>query len=109
MDRLGCCGTLWLQSSHLCLNVKSKYMFVGSRQKLMGKSFNVSVGGALLTQVNSICYLGVLIDSTLSWLTHVNYVISRVRHRLATIIHYGSLPPTILCVLYSAFVLPCSV
>ena len=81
-------------------------MLVGSRQKLMGKSFNVSIGGALLTQVNSFCYLGVLIDSTLSWSTHVNNVISRVRHRLATIIRYGSLPPTILCVLYSAFVLP---
>ena len=40
---------LWLQSSRLCLNViKSKCMLVGSRQKLMGKSFNVSVGRALL-------------------------------------------------------------
>ena len=98
--------TLWLQSSRLCLNViKSKCMLVGSRQKIMSKSFNVSVGGALLTQVNSIRYLGVLVDSTLSWATHVSSVISRVRHRLATIIRYGSLPPTILCVLYSAFVL----
>ena len=42
----------------------------------------------------------------MSWSTHVNNVISRVRHRLATIIRYGSLPPTIFCVLYSAFVLP---
>jgi len=27
-------------------------------------------------------------------------------HRVASIIHYGSLPPAILCVLYTAFVLP---
>jgi len=33
----------WIISSHLCLNVvKSTYMLIGSRQRILGKSFNVS-------------------------------------------------------------------
>ena len=33
-------------------------------------------------------------------------MVSRIRSRLASIAHYGSLPPAMLCVLYSAFVMP---
>ena len=42
-------------------------MIIGSRQRVAGKELNVSVGGNMLTQVNSAWYLGVLIDSVLSW------------------------------------------
>ena len=59
-------------SSHLCLNVlKSNGMLIGSRQKISNKALNVSVGGVALRQVSSIRYLGVLIDSTLSWSLYV--------------------------------------
>ena len=60
----------------------------------------------MLSQVHSVWYLGVLIDSTLSWNLHTCNMISRVRSRLASIIGFGSLPPAVLCVLYSAFVMP---
>ena len=33
-------------------------------------------------------------------------MVSRVRSRIASIIRYGSLPPAVLCLLYTAFVLP---
>jgi len=33
-------------------------------------------------------------------------MVSRIRSRLAAIVCYGSLPPAVLCVLYSAFVMP---
>ena len=39
-------------------------------------------------------------------LIHQNLLISRIRSRLASIARYGSLPPAVLCVLYSAFVMP---
>ena len=70
--------------------------------ELMG----ISVGGNMLTQVNSVRYLGVLIDPVLSWTLHINRMVSRVRSRLASIVRYGSLPPAVLCMLYSAFVMP---
>ena len=97
----------WLLSSHLCLNVvKSNGMLIGSRQRVADKALRVSVGGNVLTQVNSVRYLGVLIDPVLSWTLHIRSMVSRVRSRLASIVRYGSLPPAVLCVLYSAFVMP---
>ena len=52
-----------ISSSHLCLNVvKLTSMLIGSRQRILGKSFNVSVGGTALSQVSSVRYLGVIID-----------------------------------------------
>ena len=75
---------------------------------MAGKELNVSVGGNMLTQVNSAQYLGVLIDSVLSWTLHVRSMVSRIRSRLALIVRhsYGLLPPAVLCVLYSVFVMP---
>ena len=94
-----------LCSSHLCLNVLKYAMLIGSRQKISNKGLNVSVGGAALRQVSSIQYLGVLIDSTLSWYLHVYNIVARVRSRLSSICCYGTLPPAMVCLLYSAFVL----
>ena len=101
------CVATWLHSSCLCLNAdKSNCMLIGSRQRVAGKELNISVGGNMLTQVNSARYLGVLIDSVLSWTLHVRSMISRIRYRLALIVRYGSLPPAVLCVLYSVFLMP---
>ena len=81
-------------------------MLIGSRQKISNKTLNVSVGSVALKQVNSTRYLGILIDNTLLWSLHICSVVSRVRFRLSSIFRYGVLPPAILCLLYSAFVLP---
>ena len=97
----------WISSSHLCLNVvKLTAMLIGSRQRISGKSFNVSIGGMALSQVDSVRYLGVIIDPTLSWSLHITNIASRARSRLSSIFRYGTLTPAVLCLLYSAFVLP---
>ena len=97
----------WISSSHLCLNVvKSTAMLIGSRQRISGKSFNVSIGGMALSQVDSVRYLGVIIDPTLSWSLHITNIASGARSRLSSIFRYGTLTPAVLCLLYSAFVLP---
>ena len=68
----------WLHSSHLCLNVyKSNCMLIGSHQRVSSKALSVSVGGNVLTQVNTVRYLGVLIDPVLSWNLHIHSIISR--------------------------------
>ena len=94
----------WLFSSHLCLNVDtSNCMLIGSCQRIADKALSVFVGGNVLTQVNFVRYLDVLIDPVLlSWTLHVRSMVSRIRSRLASVICYGSLPPAVLCVLYSA-------
>ena len=69
----------WLCSSQLSLNVvKSSSMLIGSRQRIANKSLSVSIGGTLLAQLNSVRYLGVIIDNTLSWTLHISSVVSRV-------------------------------
>ena len=71
---------LWLHSSQLRLNVvKSNAMLIGGHQRIAGKSLNVSVGGTVLNQVNSVQYLGILIDPTLSWSLHICNIVSRIR------------------------------
>ena len=42
----------------------------------------------------------------LSWTLHISNMVSRVRSRIASILCYGSLPLVVLCVLYTAFVMP---
>lgn len=78
-------------------------MLIGSRQRISGKSFNVSGGGTALSQVDSVRYLGVIIDPTL---LHITNIATRARSGLSFIFRYGTLKPTVLCLLYSAFVLP---
>jgi len=96
--------THWLCSSQLCLNVvKSNSMLIGSHQRIANKTLNVSVESTSLSFVR---YLGVTIDPTLSWNLHVSNVVSRARYRIASILRFGSLSPQILCLLYTAFVLP---
>ena len=77
----------------------------GSRQRVANKELCVSIGGNVLTQVNSVRYLGVLIDPVLSWTLHINTMASRIRSRLSSILCYGLLSPALLCLLYSAFVM----
>ena len=81
-------------------------MLIESCQRVADKTLNVSVGGNVLTQVNSVRYLGVLIDPILSWTLHIHGMVSRIRSRLASVVRYGTLPPAVLCVLYSAFAMP---
>jgi len=55
----------------LMLVYKSNCMFIGSHQRVANKMLHISVGGNRLTQVNSVQYLDVLIDSVLSWTSQI--------------------------------------
>ena len=74
------CMATWLGSSNLCLNVDKS---IGSHQRVADWTLSVSIGGSVLSQIHSVRYLGVLIDSVLSWNLHICNMISRVRSRLA--------------------------
>ena len=54
-------------------------MLVGTRQRVSGKTLCLSLGDSLLRQVSSTKYLGVCIDSHLTWQNHIDYVMKRVR------------------------------
>jgi len=70
-------------------------MLIGSQQRISDKSFNVSIGGTALKQVDSVRYLGVIIDHTLLWSLHITNIVSRARSRFSSIFHYGTLASTV--------------
>ena len=67
--------------SFLLHTLKSNAMFIGTHQRIAGKSSNFSVGGTVLNQVKSILHLGILIDPTFSWSLYIYIcnIVSRVR------------------------------
>ena len=76
----------WMTVNRLKLNVdKSLCMLVGSCQRVSGKTLCLSLGDSLLRQVSSTKYLGVCIDSHLTWQNHIDYVMKRVRGKMYSI------------------------
>ena len=60
-------------------------MLIGSRQKIGDKSIKITVSDTQLDQVSVTRYIGVMIDSHLTWDDH-NLVLNRTRTKLASIL-----------------------
>ena len=54
--------------------LKSLCMLIGTRQRVGGKTLRLSLDNSFLRQVSSTRYLGVCIDSHLTWKYHIEYV-----------------------------------
>ena len=74
----------WIECNKLILNhSKTKTVLFGSRQNLAkSPNFCRQLHGKILEQVPKFSYLGVLLDETLSWKDHIEYVSSKVSSRL---------------------------
>ena len=99
----------WLSANKLSLNIeKSNFIFFHQPQKrLQDFSFNLSLNNKQLKREYCIKYLGILIDSHLSWKPRVDFVVKKIRRSigiLSTLRHYIDL--TILLKLYYAFIYP---
>ncbi|PFX22783.1 RNA-directed DNA polymerase from mobile element jockey [Stylophora pistillata] len=74
----------WLNDHKFALNVaKSKFMIIASSQRL--KSFgkvSLEIGDEFLDKADCYKYLGVIINETLTWRDHVNYISTNVNQRL---------------------------
>jgi len=95
--------TSWLRINKLTLNVKkTHYILFGNKKNL---SLNVKIGDNCLEKKMSTRYLGLIIDSQLSWNLHINHVkekitpITGVLYRLQ-----GLLPTSLLTSVYYAMV-----
>ena len=74
----------WLNDHKLTLDVaKSKFMIIGSSQRLksFGK-FSLQNCDEFLDKTDRCKYLGVIINETLTWGDHVNYISAKVNQRL---------------------------
>ena len=74
----------WLAERDLCINVnKTKAMLLPPKHQQCSADILTRCCDATLSTVNEYKYLGVIIDSTLSWEAHVDSVVSKSRKRLA--------------------------
>ena len=65
-------------------SVATKSMLIGSKQKVHNTDLNVSIAGVSVAKVNDVKCLGVIIDESLSWGPHVEYVKKTVSSKLGT-------------------------
>ena len=66
----------WLHANFLILNLeKTKVMLVGAHQRTAETDDPViEISNTCLERVNKFKYLGVLLDNTLSWKDHIEYI-----------------------------------
>ena len=74
----------WLNDHKLTLNVaKSKFMIIGSSQRLKAPgTFCLQICDEFLDKADCYKYLGVIINETLTWSDHVDYISTKVNQPL---------------------------
>ena len=76
----------WLAERGLCINVnKTKSMLLPPKHQQCQADLLIRCCGATLSIDNEYKYLGVIIDSTLSWEAHVDSVVSKVAKKIGTL------------------------
>ena len=99
----------WLHANFLILNLeKTKIMLVGTHQRTAeADELVIEISNTRLERVNKFKYLGVLLDNTLSWKDHVEYIGNKISSRL-DILRRGRkvLSKPTLQMLYNTLVLP---
>ena len=63
---------------------KTECMLFGTSPRLaLSTSFSVAIDGKELNRASKYKYLGVVLDASLTWNAHFDYLIGKVRKRLA--------------------------
>ena len=94
---------LWLRKNKLSLNYSKTSFIIFNKQpnKTCDYEFKLKINNNLIKRVNSIKYLGVLIDSKLSWSEHVDYLNLQLARYLGLFTRLRRyVPNEILCLLY---------
>ena len=74
---------IWLYSNKLSLNIeKSSYVVFHPSQKKITDDFNLVIDDVFLKKEKSIKYLGVFIDSNLSWKPQIEYISKKPKRSL---------------------------
>ena len=81
----------WLDGRGLYLNVdKTKAMFLPPATCLIPADITIECSNIPLSIVSSYKYLGLIIDSTLTWDAHINSVVRKVSKKIGALKHAGN-------------------
>ena len=98
----------WLEANRLALNIdKTNFVLFHSSQRNLTEHIVLKINNKKLKQENPVRFLGVLLDSTLSWKLHISELskqLERTAGLFYKIRHYA--PQDILMLLYHAIVAP---
>ena len=73
----------WLMDNSLFIHQgKTECVLFGTGPRLANANFHVKIDGKELTRVAEFKYLGVILDESLTWNAHVNYLLSKVSKRI---------------------------
>ena len=96
----------WLEANRLALNIsKTNYVIFHSHSKKVSEFIRIKLGRKTINRVNYIKYLGVLVDSTLSWKPHVTELAKKLSRNCAIFFklrHYVN-PETLKLLYFSLF------
>ena len=105
----------WLKMNKLALNVlKTEFMIIGTSKRLNildqtpeTTPYITSVDGCQIRRVKSVKYLGLIVDDTLTWAEHVDYISTKIRKNIGIIKRVRTfLPPHSLLTLYRTLIEP---
>ena len=72
---------IWFKSNKLSLNTQKTFYMVFHRARLKtigNSSMDIIMDNQILTKVNSIKYMGIIVDHKLNWLDHITYVKAKI-------------------------------
>ena len=98
----------WLNANKMSLNVdKTHYMIFAPKAKIVVKEKEIIINGSIISEVKTTKFLGVIIDSKLNWMPHIDYISTKVSKNIGIITKARRLfDNKTLLTLYYSFVFP---
>lgn len=96
----------WLIDNLLSLNIeKTMTITFGNYVDSVPLNFDISIKGQYIERVESTKYLGVLIDQSLKWKQHINYITNKMKYIIYTLYKLSKLLSTknILTIMYGIY------
>ena len=95
----------WVSSNGLKLNIKkTKYMIFTNRHNI-NSDLDIYLNGVKIEHTNHERFLGVMIDTNLSWNLHMNILASKISRNAGLIYRLkGLVPESVLKTLYNSFI-----
>ena len=97
----------WLGANKLALNVsKTKFMVFHTRSKSV-KYPNLLINGKLIERVTQFNFLGLILESNMSWNMHNNHISLKISKAIGILYRLKTIyPQVVLQTLYNTFILP---
>ena len=73
----------WFTDNRSSINLSKTHYIVFSRCMNDYSNYGISHYGHIINRKDSLTFLGVIIDQRLSWLDHINHLVSKLSHDIA--------------------------